>query len=54
MVRADFDRSLEELQAELVELGEIVEKSINKSMDALERRDLTMAYEVVAEDDVIE
>ncbi len=54
MVRADFDRSLEELQAELVELGEIVERAINKSMDALQRRDLTMAYEVVAEDDVID
>ena len=29
MVRADFDRSLEELQAELVGLGEMVEKAIN-------------------------
>ena len=28
MVRADFDRSLEELQAELVFLGELVEKAI--------------------------
>ncbi len=54
MVRADFDRSLEELEAELIGLGEIVEKAIIKSMDALERRDLTMAYEVVAEDDLID
>ncbi len=54
MVRADFDRSLEELESELIGLGEMVEKAIIKSMDALERRDLTMAYEVVAEDDLID
>jgi phosphate transport system protein len=54
MVRADFDRSLEELQAELVGLGEMVEQAIIKSMDALERRDLAVAYEVVAEDDLID
>ncbi|MDA1129216.1 MAG: phosphate signaling complex protein PhoU [Chloroflexi bacterium] len=54
MVRADFDRSLEELQAELVGLGEMVERAIIKSMDALERRDLAVAYEVVAEDDLID
>ena len=54
MVRADFDRSLEELEAELIGLGEMVEKAIIKSMDALEHRDLAMAYEVVAEDDLID
>ena len=54
MVRADFDRNLEELEAELLLLGEMVEKAIVKSMDALQRRDLTLAYEVVAEDDEID
>ncbi|HIK98708.1 MAG TPA: phosphate signaling complex protein PhoU [Dehalococcoidia bacterium] len=54
MVRADFDKNLEELEAELLVLGEMVEKAIIKSMDALERRDLAMAYEVVAEDDLID
>ena len=54
MVRADFDRSLEELETELIGLGEMVEKAIIKSMDALERRDMAMAYEVVAEDDLID
>lgn len=54
MVRADFDRSLEELQAELVGLSEMVERAIVKSMDALEQRDLAMAYEVVDEDDLID
>jgi len=54
VVRADFDRSLEELQAELVDLGELVEKAIIKSMEALENRDLAVAYEVVSEDDQID
>ena len=53
MVRADFDRNLEELEAELLLLGKMVEIAIIKAMDALERRDLTLAYEVVAEDDQI-
>ena len=53
MVRADFDRSLEELQGDLVALGEMVEKAILKSMDAFERRDLTGAYEVITEDEQI-
>ena len=54
MVRADFDRRLEDLEAELLGLGEMVEKAILKSMDALKRRDLAIAYEVVAEDDLID
>ena len=53
MVRADFDRSLEELQGDLVALGEMVEKAILKSMDAFERQDLTGAYEVITEDEQI-
>ena len=53
MVRADFDRSLEGLQGELVGLGEMVEQAILKAMDALERRDLTIAYDVITEDDQI-
>ena len=43
MVRADFDRRLEDLEAELLGLGEMVEKAILKSMDALKRRDLAIA-----------
>jgi phosphate transport system protein len=54
MVRADFDRRLVDLEAELLGLGELVEKAIVKSMDALNRRDLAIAYEVVAEDDLID
>ena len=38
----------------MVFLGELVEKAIIKSMEALENRDLAVAYEVVAEDDQID
>ena len=53
MLRADFDRSLSQLQDELLELGHMVELAIIKSMDALERRDLTASFEVVQEDESI-
>jgi len=53
MLRADFDRSLSQLQDELLELGRMVEAAIIKSMDALERRDLTASFEVVQEDESI-
>ena len=53
MLRADFDRSLNQLQDDLLELGRMVERAIIKSMDALERRDLTASFEVVQEDEMI-
>ena len=54
MVRADFDRNLDDLQQELLLLGGMVEKAIVKSMSALHRGDLASAYEVIAEDDLID
>ncbi|PKB82589.1 MAG: phosphate transport system regulatory protein PhoU [SAR202 cluster bacterium Io17-Chloro-G9] len=53
MLRADFDRSLNQLQEELLELGRMVERAIIKSMDALEQRDLTASFEVVQDDELI-
>ena len=53
MLRGDFDRSLIELQNGLLELGQMVEGAIVKSMDALERRDLTASFEVVKDDEHI-
>jgi phosphate transport system protein len=54
MVRADFDRSLEDLQDELLQLGQLVETAILKSMDALQSGDTALANEVIREDDVID
>jgi phosphate transport system protein len=54
MVRADFDRSLEDLQDELLLLGQLVETAILKSMEALRSGDTALANEVIREDDVID
>ena len=54
MVRADFDRSLEDLQDELLQLGLLVETAILKSMEALESGNTGLANEVIREDDVID
>ncbi len=53
MVRADFDRSLNELQDDLFSLGSMVEKAIAKSMEALKSRDLQASFEVVQGDEQI-
>ena len=54
MVRADFDRSLQALQDDLLTLGDMVVKAISKSLDALKKRDLEASRQVVEEDDVID
>jgi phosphate transport system protein len=52
--RASFDRQLEELQNELLELGGMVEKATAKAVEALRARDLEGSREVVADDDKID
>ena len=53
MLRADFDRNLIKLQDDLLSLGDMVERAIIKSMDALEQRDLKASFEVVQDDELI-
>ena len=53
MVRADFDRSLNELLDNLMALGKMVEAAIIKSMAALQARDLQASFEVVDEDNQV-
>ena len=53
MVRAGFNRSLNQLQEDLLSLGDLVERAIIKSMEALEERDLTASFEVVQDDELI-
>ena len=53
MVRADFDRSLNELLDNLTSLGEMVQTAITKSMVALRERDLQTSFEVVDEDNLV-
>ena len=53
-VRSGFDRELRRLQDEVLILGSMVENSIYRALDALNRRDLDAASRVVQEDDAID
>ncbi len=54
MAREDFDRDLRQLQDDLLTMGSMVEKAIARALDALRRRDLESAREVVSHDDYID
>ena len=54
MVRADFDQQLSALQQEVEVLAGIVEKSINRAVDGLKRRDLEESLRVIQDDDYID
>ena len=41
------------MQEDLLSLGDLVERAIIKSMEALEERDLTASFEVVQDDELI-
>ena len=49
--RESFDRHLHELQDDLLVMGSMVEKALERSMEALKNRNLEMAHQVI-EDDV--
>ncbi len=54
MPRVDFDQHLNLLEQEVVFLAGIVEKSINRAVDALKSRDLESSRQVVMDDDYID
>ncbi len=54
MPRADFDRHMRMLQDDLLLMGSMVEKAIARSLEALRNRDLVLAQDVIAEDDIID
>ena len=51
--RATFDRQLQSLQDEISLLGSMVEKAVERSVDALRRLDCNLAREVIAGDAAI-
>lgn len=53
MPRESFERHLHQLQDEVLILGSMVEKAIDRSMEALRKRDLELAKQVVADDLII-
>ncbi len=48
--RQDFDRLLQEVQDDVIAMGSMVDKSIERSTEALLNRDAALARQVVAED----
>lgn len=53
-VRSGLDRQLRMLQDEVLVMGGMVEKSIARALDALTRRDMEAAEQVIKEDDYID
>ncbi|HIE17484.1 MAG TPA: phosphate signaling complex protein PhoU [Dehalococcoidia bacterium] len=54
MPRASFERHLRELKDEVLVLGSMVEKAIVRSVEALKKRDLELARQVVEADSEID
>ena len=54
MAREEFNRDLQQLEAELVLLGALVESSIFNALNALKSRDLDLSRRVIADDDLID
>ncbi|MBI2911342.1 MAG: phosphate transport system regulatory protein PhoU, partial [Chloroflexi bacterium] len=50
MLRASFDRELRELQDEVLALGSMVDRAIERSIDALKRLDQPAAREIIQGD----
>ncbi|MCH8864015.1 MAG: phosphate signaling complex protein PhoU [Chloroflexi bacterium] len=46
-IRTDFHKRLKEIQDELLVMGNMVEKAITRSMEALKKRDLKLAQQVI-------
>ena len=54
MPRVSFERHLHELQDDVLVLGSMVEKAIGRSIEALKKRDLELARQVIAADQDID
>ena len=54
MAREEFDHDLQQLEAELVLLGALVESSIFNALNAIKNRDLVLSEKVIQDDDLID
>jgi len=52
--RVQFEGKMEKLQGQLLQMGELVEQAIAKSIQSLKEQDTVLAQEVVDEDDTID
>jgi len=53
-VRQYFDKELEELHLQLIEMGKLVADSIDKTITALKEQDIELAKEIFAGDNVVD
>ncbi len=53
MARVTYDKYLKELQDDMLTLGSMVEKAIERSLEALKKRDLALARQIIDDDMVI-
>ena len=49
-IRTTFHKRLREIQDDVLVMGSMVEKAIGRSIEALKKRDLDMAHQVIADD----
>lgn len=47
---ADFQEGLKEIQDDLLAMGDMAEKAVSRAVEALKKRDLSLAHQVVADD----
>jgi len=50
MARATFDKHLRQLQDDMISLASMVEKAIDRSIEALKSRDLALAQQIINDD----
>jgi phosphate transport system protein len=54
MTRGLYDRSLSELQQELLKMASMVEEAINLAVEALVKQNLALAQQIIDRDDLID
>lgn len=52
--RAEFDRDLEQLHLDMIRMGGLIEEAIDKSIEALEKRDKELARAIIENDKAID
>ncbi|MDO8635211.1 MAG: phosphate signaling complex protein PhoU [Dehalococcoidia bacterium] len=52
-IRTTFHKKLREIQDDVLVMGSMVEKAINRSIETLKNRDLALAHQVIADDQKI-
>ncbi len=48
--RTDFHKHLREIEEDVVSMGDMVARAIDRSIKALQKRDLTLAHQIIADD----